>query len=57
MDRGAWQATVHSVAKSRTQLKRLSLHACMLYIYIYSTGKKSESEVTQSWLTLWNPMD
>ena len=25
MDRGAWQATVHRVAKSRTQLKQLSL--------------------------------
>ena len=27
MDRGAWRATVHGVAQSRTQLKRLSLHA------------------------------
>ena len=27
MDRGAWRATVHGVAKSRTQLKRLSMHA------------------------------
>ena len=27
MDRGAWQATVHRVAKSQTQLKRLSRHA------------------------------
>ena len=26
MDRGAWQATDHRVAKSWTQLKRLSLH-------------------------------
>ena len=25
-DRGSWQATVHSVAKSQTQLKRLSMH-------------------------------
>ena len=25
-DRGAWRATVHEVAKSWTQLKRLSLH-------------------------------
>ena len=24
MDRGAWRATVHGVAKSQTQLKRLS---------------------------------
>ena len=26
MDRAAWQATVHSIAKSRTRLKRLSVH-------------------------------
>ena len=26
MDRRAWQATVHGVAKSQTQLKRLSTH-------------------------------
>ena len=28
MDRGAWQATVHGVAQSQSQLKWLSLHAC-----------------------------
>ena len=27
MDRGAWRATVHRVAKSWTQLKQLSMHA------------------------------
>ena len=27
MDGGAWQATVHRVAQSQTQLKRLSTHA------------------------------
>ena len=26
MDRGAWQATVYSIAKSRTQVKELSMH-------------------------------
>ena len=26
MDRGAWQATIHRVAKSRTQLKQWSMH-------------------------------
>ena len=30
MDRGAWWATIHRVAKSRTPLKRLSMHACTL---------------------------
>ena len=26
---GAWQATVHKVAKNQTQLKRLSMYACI----------------------------
>ena len=30
MDRGAWQATVYRVAKSQTQLKRLSMKARFL---------------------------
>ena len=31
IDRGGWQATVHGVAKSRTQMKQLSTkHACCL---------------------------
>ena len=29
MDRGAWWATVHRIAQSRTQLKGLSRHTCM----------------------------
>ena len=28
MDRGAWWATVHGIAQSRTRLKQLSTHAC-----------------------------
>ena len=31
MDRGAWWATVHRVAKSQTQLKRLSTYAQYVY--------------------------
>ena len=27
MDRGAWRATIHRIAKGLTQLKRLSMHA------------------------------
>ena len=27
MDRGAWQATVHGLSKSQTQLKPLSMHS------------------------------
>ncbi|CAI9161391.1 unnamed protein product [Rangifer tarandus platyrhynchus] len=29
VDKGAWWAAVHGVAKSWTQLKRLSMHACI----------------------------
>ena len=29
VDRGAWWAAVHGVARSRTRLKRLSMHACI----------------------------
>ena len=30
MDRGAWWATVHSVAKSQTQVKQFSMHPCLV---------------------------
>ena len=29
LDRGAWWVMIHRVAKSQTQLKRLTMHACM----------------------------
>ena len=28
INRGAWQATVHRVTKSQTQLKQLGMHTC-----------------------------
>ena len=31
MDRGAWRATIHKIAKSRTQLKRLSTCSFKLF--------------------------
>ena len=34
MDRGAWQATVHRVTKSRARLKQLSTHACNSSVYM-----------------------
>ena len=34
MDRGAWWATVHGVTKSRTRLKRLSMHTCTFTISV-----------------------
>ena len=30
MNRGTWQATVHRVMKSQTQLKRLSMHVYIM---------------------------
>ena len=33
MDRGAWWATVHGVAKSQTPLKQLSMDACTIPSY------------------------
>ena len=37
MDRGAWQATVHSVSKSQIWLKQLSTHTHSILLYICST--------------------
>ena len=45
MDRGAWRATVHEVAKSQTKLKQLSTHARM------------HAKSILSCLTLCDPMD
>ena len=41
VDRGLWRAAIYGVTQSRTQLKQLSMHAC-LHTYIklkYSTIK------------------
>ena len=38
MDRGAWQATIHSVAKSWAQLKRLSTHAPYTVHWLFFTS-------------------
>ena len=37
MDRGAWRATVHRVARSRTQLKQLGTHAVEQRVSMLST--------------------
>ena len=41
MDRGAWGATVHGVAKSGTQLKQLSMHThtCRLWPKSFAPAK------------------
>ena len=38
MDRGAWQARLHGVAKSRTRLKRLSMHAPPSSVTIFNSN-------------------
>ena len=43
MDRGAWWATVHSISKSQTQLKQLSMYAQL--IRTYCTGNYSQYSV------------
>ena len=49
MDRGAWWATVHGVAKSQTRLKWLSMHEPIPSVQLCS--------VPQLCLTLSNPTD
>ena len=40
MDRAAWRAIVHGVAKSRTSLSRYALNSIILYVYyhMYTTA-------------------
>ena len=38
MDREAWRAMIHGVAKSRTRLKRLSMHAFLFCLSTNSEG-------------------
>ena len=72
MDRGAWQATVHRVAKSWTGLSDFHFHTYIRGTYIYRTfvtrekvfitgdtnySRKSVCSVTQLCLTLFDPMD
>ena len=46
MDRGAWQPAVHGVTKSRTRLKRLSLHKSA-----FEPGDQWARGISSSWVT------
>ena len=49
MDRGAWRAIVHRVAKSWTRLKRLSMHAHVFIAALFTivkTQKQSQCQLT-----------
>ena len=58
--RGTWWATVHRVAKSWTQLRRLIMHSCM-EINTKRMSKKSRTDLPLGtslviqWLRLWAP--
>ena len=46
LDRGAWWATVHRVAKSRTRLKRLSMQRVLERLeLVVSVGRQSQVAV------------
>ena len=58
MDRGAWWATVHGVAKSWTRLKRLSMHACTRACFLVHSQLSSCCDFTghkESERTVWGP--
>ena len=43
MDGGAWQATVHRIAKSQTRLKQLSMHSGLTYKNHFKSAEYLES--------------
>ena len=47
MDREAWWVTVHGVAKSRTRLKRFSMHALHVNYTAIKLMKKQKTETTE----------
>ena len=51
MDRGAWQATVHGVAKSQTQLSTHTLHQ---EDYSRRSGSDREKQILYALTYMWN---
>ena len=52
MDRGAWQATVHGVAKKQIQLKRLSIQAFVYQTRDPGSGDKTGQVVCAEYRTM-----
>ena len=52
MDRGAWQATVHGVAKGQTRLKRLSMHARDFHPCVASMSSQATWNCFQGFLAV-----
>lgn len=44
MNRGAWQTTVHRAAKSKTQLKQISMHTGFLDVLNVGSERKRRSK-------------
>ena len=61
MDRGAWRATVHGVAKSRARLKRLSTHTHFIKVtqkqWVRTWAYECWCSVAKFCPTLCDPMD
>ena len=57
MDRRAWKATVHSVAKSQTQLKQTQQANNQVYINTYRSLVCVRAQSLQLCLTLWDPTE
>ena len=55
MDRGAWWATVHRVAKSRTRLKRLSTHSCRVKTQKAGGRLKTRKTALTKTQPYWHP--
>ena len=55
MDRGAWWATVHGVAKSLTQLKRLSTHSYAICFFFFKLmlSNLEKARATHSSILAW----
>ena len=48
MDGGAWQATVHGVAKNRTRLSNFTLlYTLVSFFYVYSNAKQKKNQVSK----------
>ena len=53
MDRRAWRATVHGVAKSQTLLKQLSTHAQDIPIYVTGVSQDRNAHLLSLFLNVY----
>ena len=53
MDRGAWRATVHGAAKSRTRLNQLSMHRGLKSRNFSLTGLQADEAKADSLISVF----